>query len=1058
MLLLSILASMPYSNRMAANGDGYSIDPVSLENLKPLGFDPQNTAPETRARFRYQDECVAVAVLNHLPNDGLAGILVEYSTDVILVPSCGSPELVSIKHREPNQLAESSWSWSALRKQDVLRHLHLAWMASSKTCSVAFWSNGGFTGTTYALWKTCALREPLTPEVVRQISSHLKVDAAEAEAFARALTIPRQPLPRRKEISAVGISKAQRILQRHGDPTGSEAWESYEALVALIAEAGTDSPIDEIGLGATLHAAAQGDAVIRMRSSWLSRERLMQALLEPLRDVNRLGPTTTAYPYSWEPDPGFVGRESYLDEVAELLGMELADPVAPVVVHGVPGCGKTSFALQFAALRSDAFRPVIVNGSTKASLVRDLWALNPQGDLPEVAGLSSLGASVTPSLPYDDRTILIIDGVTDASVIRGVIPRRAACRVLITSTVPFLDLGYRHIELPTWSRRETLSFLRAGIPDAGDDELDGVASALHDHPLAVVQATSYCRSTKTSPSVFLERLAQEPLRILNKGDASGHPESVVKTVQLSFSALSDRVPVAGDLLSVLSYYGADPIDLSLLRSDWPIAYLRSEVSFPRRLEKIKRSVLKKLRPDLVRGVSRRGWEILQNLHKESLRQDSIDALVHTSLMQRRGDALVLHPLIAMIVRNMNSDPVPLLEVGIGLVSANLPTTAEDDPKCDPYVGHIAALTAHGLSAGCDGLAIVKACSFLSRRLPLLGSAAGPHSAVTFAAQGVELISARVDRGRMPLIALVVQRQAASHAYFWSGEIDQAIELLSANLDAGRTLKHGEIMADAICDLGIISAETGRRDLAARILSDLPPEGLFRGDQAARVELVRIELLRMLGRGVEASKRLDRFLAEPSSDLSLSLRADSYRLASLLARDVNDMERSYYFDKKYHEAQRLRSGTRSDIPLIYSYLSLADGAIDVDNLKEAANQLKEAERLIDADFGQNSEVRYEYNLKLGRLLFHQGRYREAVQLLGPTIEALEKLPRAKLSLPAALLHYGQARLALRQSGRALSAIRKAYEIDLSIFGPEHPETLKDLEVLQGLEEFLKRWKQ
>lgn len=357
---------------MAANGDDYSIEPVSLENIKSLGFDSRNTAPETRARFRYQDECVAVAVLNHLPSDSLAGIIVEYSTDVILVPSRGTPELVSIKHREPSQFAEPSWSWSALKKQDVLRHLHLAWTASSKRCSVAFWSNGGFTGATYALWKTCALQEPLTSEVVRQMSVHLKVDVAEAEDFIRALTIPRQPLPRRKEISAVGISKVQRLLQRHGDPTGNEAQESYEALVALIAEASTDSPADEIGLGATLHAAARGEADMRMGSSWLSRDRLMRALLEPLKDGNRLDPTTTAYPYSWEPDPGFVGRESYLDEVAELLDVEIEDPVAPVVIHGVPGCGKTSFALQFAALRSDVFSPVIVNGSTKASLLRDL--------------------------------------------------------------------------------------------------------------------------------------------------------------------------------------------------------------------------------------------------------------------------------------------------------------------------------------------------------------------------------------------------------------------------------------------------------------------------------------------------------------------------------------------------------------------------------------------------------------------------------------------------------------------------------------------------------------
>jgi len=106
--------------------------------------DATNTAAATRSRFRYQDECIALVLLQHLGSSDLDGILVEHSTDAILISGGQSVELVSIKHREVDQSDDSGWSWDALKKQDVLASLYRQWCNAGKSCGLAFWTNAGF--------------------------------------------------------------------------------------------------------------------------------------------------------------------------------------------------------------------------------------------------------------------------------------------------------------------------------------------------------------------------------------------------------------------------------------------------------------------------------------------------------------------------------------------------------------------------------------------------------------------------------------------------------------------------------------------------------------------------------------------------------------------------------------------------------------------------------------------------------------------------------------------------------------------------------------------------
>jgi hypothetical protein len=96
----------------------------TLLPISPRYRDPVNTARETRARFRYQDECVALRCIPNLISGRVTAIVVEWSSDYLVVAADGTVELVSIKHREPDQPA---WTPSALRP--VLIDLHRYWRA-----------------------------------------------------------------------------------------------------------------------------------------------------------------------------------------------------------------------------------------------------------------------------------------------------------------------------------------------------------------------------------------------------------------------------------------------------------------------------------------------------------------------------------------------------------------------------------------------------------------------------------------------------------------------------------------------------------------------------------------------------------------------------------------------------------------------------------------------------------------------------------------------------------------------------------------------------------------
>ena len=202
---------------------------------------PQNAAPPTRARYKYQDKCVALRCIpNLLPGSPVDVIIVEWSTDYMLLGNDGRHELVSVKHRDPGQ---HDWTFAKLKTEHVFRDLHAVWKAMGETGDFIFESNKGF-DRELAPFVGHPERRPVPgPDIIRKLAGYLQADVTEVRRFLGHFILRGDPLPDRNHIDAVGTQDMAEVLrQLDMDPAG--ALSCFTALAERIAVASTEEPPD----------------------------------------------------------------------------------------------------------------------------------------------------------------------------------------------------------------------------------------------------------------------------------------------------------------------------------------------------------------------------------------------------------------------------------------------------------------------------------------------------------------------------------------------------------------------------------------------------------------------------------------------------------------------------------------------------------------------------------------------------------------------------------------------------------------------------------------------
>ncbi len=389
------------------------------------------------------------------------------------------------------------------------------------------------------------------------------------------------------------------------------------------------------------------------------------------------------------------------------------------------GVGKTSLAMQFAALHGETFRSELISGISRLSVQRALHRLQRSLSMPANDSADEPGPGPVP-LPRDPCLLLIIDGVTEVSAVAGLIPRSALCRVVITSTVRHIDHGYRPIELHPWTPEESARFIRGALPQSTPVEVASLATALGHHPLAVSQAVNYCLASGRPIAGFLTQLARQPDVALQRGTSADHPTGLVPAIELQLQLLRQQNQTACDLLMLLAHMALAPVDEQLLRNADTraltlTAYLRPVHSsiWTRLKAAVTRQPL--VKAHVLSAVSGRAQQISEKLAEPAVGEAAVDLLGERSLIRRVGTDLTLHPLIATVLRHQEIDPLPWIELGLGLFldkfnpNDMLTAVAELDADTD----HIAALVLLALDHHHFGPAVAAAamllCLYLATR-------------------------------------------------------------------------------------------------------------------------------------------------------------------------------------------------------------------------------------------------------------------------------------------------------------------------------------------------------
>ena len=237
----------------------------------------------------------------------------------------------------------------------------------------------------------------------------------------------------------------------------------------------------------------------------------------------------------------FVGREEHLQSLQH--GFALSATAKPRVLCGAGGSGKTSLAVEYAYAHQDQYDIVWwIRADTQAMIVADLAALAPKlarsGQTFETPR-QACNAAIA-ELQRRDRWLLIFDNARRPDDLTPFLPAKGVGNVLVTSGDSHWSAVATVVPVNSWSRRESIEFLRlrlGGIDDA--HAADQLAAALDDLPLAIEQAAACINQSNIKLGEYLRDYENYWAEMLEHGRPAGsYPISAAMAWELSFRRMA----------------------------------------------------------------------------------------------------------------------------------------------------------------------------------------------------------------------------------------------------------------------------------------------------------------------------------------------------------------------------------------------------------------------------------------------------------------------------------------------------------------------------------------
>jgi tetratricopeptide (TPR) repeat protein len=973
--------------------------------------------PRTRGNFKFQDVCVALRCIpNLLPGSPLKAVVVEWSTDYVLLAEDGQFELVSVKHRDPGQ---NDWTFAMLRAENVFRDLHAVWRAMGESGTYVFESNAGFTRDLRP-WVGSSGRD-IEPDqgAVGKLTDHLRADPDEVRRFMRSFILRSEELPSRLHIEAVAQQQLAKVIQELGMDV-TRAQRCLTELIGRIAATSTELPPGPLDRVARLIGFTRD---VEERSRRTAARSMVT--MEELRALVEEGASSSAR-HGMVPlmvgDPLFVGRDCELERLGELLRPGEEGTVRPVALTGMPGIGKTALASRFAAIHGSTLQAYVLPADTRTALAAAIDALNPQPEpvRPPTAVGPPLAGRLYPSLPDDPGLLAIVDGLTDPAVIDGLIMRQSRTRVLITATCRHVDDAFSHIQVDGFTVDDGRAYLRQVMSDTDASELDRMFTAFDGHPLGLAQGANYCRSEGISPEGYLRRLQQYPARMLNLGRSPGHPIPLGPAIEIAFAAAAEYDEVASDLAAVIAWFASEPVPEWIFDRPPMILQRGDGEGTPQRAgeeEVFKRAAALAKAPALDRGV---------------------EALQRHGLLTRTRRGLQVHPLIQTVARSgiSQESKSTWIESALGLLLGPMQDAPEELQGA--LVPHVAAIAEAAAAADVDPLALCAALRWLGHRHLRFGTfkdARNYQEKARALAEGTSLPKHVIFTCLSELVATYRNEGDSGAALATAADWLSAAEAAGdenaahhARRAQAHTLVYSRRFGEAArAFAAVIADRVHEPDLSEQII-DL--------SAAAELEcaLARYsEALVMVDRAVELA---DGVASEVRRHDHLTvLHAQASMIFHMLERGEEALARQ----RQSLEAAR---GFIDGVYLATPLYGLANRLLDLEIEEEVEQVIAEGMDLVRAR-GTNSPEYGKFLHAAGRLAILRKDWPQAERLL---VEAAELVGRGgdpyRIEVAVVLYNLGTAYAAQLKSSLAVSSLQRARDIDAAIYGDQHPEVLAD----------------
>jgi hypothetical protein len=263
-----------------------------------------------------------------------------------------------------------------------------------------------------------------------------------------------------------------------------------------------------------------------------------------------------------------AGREDLLADLDARLASGDRPGPRVVVLHGLPGAGKTSAALAYAhdhlgeagvAWQFAAEDPAVLAAGF-GQLAVALGAGEGTGD-PVVAVHGVLAARRA-------GWLLVFDNAPDRASVERFLPPAGDGRVLITSRNALWPTG-QAVEVLALGTEVAAGFLVARTGDVNHQAAVALAEAVGGLPLALEQAGAYVQATGGSLAAYLALFQDRRANLLARGQPTGYPRSVAATLALASTQVEESSPGAVELLRLLAFCAPEAVPLRLLLQPRP---------------------------------------------------------------------------------------------------------------------------------------------------------------------------------------------------------------------------------------------------------------------------------------------------------------------------------------------------------------------------------------------------------------------------------------------------------------------------------------------------------